>query len=147
MRRHEQLASQRLNKRKVRRTRSPHEVGREGGSVDIREEEINMNLEGERQYLASIIGEIGNPVEEIIPMEANETPQIKEIFPEASGGSPESPVPQVPSIQAVISILPSHTSSISVQLVNQSQPRSASTRRILGSPGRSQEGPLGFTLI
>jgi hypothetical protein len=34
-----------------------------------------------------------------------------------------------------------------VQLVSQSQPGSVSTGRILGSPGRSQAGPLGFILI
>jgi len=58
-----------------------------------------MNLGGEREYSAPIIGEIKNPVEEIIPVEANETPQIKENHPEASDASPESPIPQVPSIQ------------------------------------------------
>jgi hypothetical protein len=106
-----------------------------------------MNLGGEREDSAPITGEIGNLAEEIIPVEANETPQIKENHPEASGASPESPIPQVPSIQAVSLILPSHASSVPVQLVSQSQPGSASTGRILGSPGRSQAGPLGFILI
>jgi hypothetical protein len=36
-----------------------------------------MNLEEEREDSASIIGEIGNPAEEIVPVEENETPQIK----------------------------------------------------------------------
>jgi hypothetical protein len=122
-------------------------VGREGESTDVREEEADMNLGGEREDSAPITGEIGNLAEEIIPVEANETPQIKENFPKASGTSPESPIPQVPSIQAVSSILPSHASSVPIQLVSQSQPGSAGTGRILGSPGRSQAGPLGFTLI
>jgi hypothetical protein len=72
-------------------------------------------------------------------VEENETPQIKENRPEASGTSPESPIPQVSSIQVVSLILPSHASSVPVQLVSQSQPGSVSTWRILGSPGRSQE--------
>jgi hypothetical protein len=51
------------------------------------------------------------------------------------------------SIQAVSSILPSHVSSILVQLISQSQPGNESTWRILGSPSRSKVGPLGFILI
>jgi hypothetical protein len=47
----------------------------------------------------------------------------------------------------VNSILPSYANFVPVQLVSQSQPGSASTGRILGSPGRSQPGPLGFILI
>jgi hypothetical protein len=74
-------------------------------------------------------------------------PQIKENFPKASGTSPESPIPQVPCSQVVILILPSRASSIPVQLISQLQLGSASTGRILGSPGRLQEGPLGFILI
>jgi hypothetical protein len=70
-------------------------------------------------------------------MEANETPQIKENYLEASGASPNSPIPQVSSIQAVSLILPSHAIYVPVQLISQSQPRSVSTGRILGSPGRS----------
>jgi hypothetical protein len=80
-------------------------------------------------------------------VEANETPQIKENHLEASGASPKSSIPQVSSIQAVSLILPSHASSIPVQLITQSQLGSASTGRILGSPGRSQARPLGFILI
>jgi hypothetical protein len=53
----------------------------------------------------------------------------------------------VSSIKAVSQILPSHANSIPVELISQSQLGSASTWRILGSPGRSQEGPLGFILI
>ena len=77
-----------------------------------------MNLEGEREDSALIIGEIENLAEEIVLVETNETPQIKEIYTEASGSNPESPVPQVPSLKKVSSILPSHTSSAPIQLVN-----------------------------
>ena len=51
------------------------------------------------------------------------------------------------SIQVVSSILPSHASSVPVQLISQSQLGSASIGRILGSRSRSQVGPLGFILI
>jgi hypothetical protein len=44
-----------------------------------------MNLGGEREDAALITVEIGNPTKEIILVEANETPQIKENYPEASG--------------------------------------------------------------
>jgi hypothetical protein len=74
-----------------------------------------MKLGGEREYSAPILGEVGNLAEEIIPMEANETPQIKEICLEASDASPESPIPQVPSIQAVSMTLPSHANFVLVQ--------------------------------
>ena len=80
-------------------------------------------------------------------MEENETPQIKENQHEYSGASSKSPIPQVSSIQAVSSILPSHTSFVPVQLISQSQLGSASIGRILGSPGRSQVRLLGFILI
>jgi hypothetical protein len=106
-----------------------------------------MNLGGEREDSALMIGEIGNPSNEIIPVEASKTPQIKENHLESSGAIPESPIPQVPSIQVVSSTLPSRESFVPIQLVNQSQPGSVSTERILGSPGRSQEEPLGFILI
>jgi hypothetical protein len=53
----------------------------------------------------------------------------------------------VSSIPVVNSILPSYAIPISIQLVSQSQPVSTNTGRILGSPGISQPGPLGFTLI
>jgi hypothetical protein len=75
------------------------------------------------------------------------TPQIKENCPKSSGANPESPIPQVSSIEAISLILPSHASSIPVQLISQSQPVSAITWRILGSPGRSQVALLGFILI
>jgi hypothetical protein len=52
-------------------------VGREGGSVDVREEESDMNLGGEREDSAPITGEIGNPAKDIILVEDNKTPQIK----------------------------------------------------------------------
>jgi hypothetical protein len=67
--------------------------------MKVREEKNNMNLQVEREDPAPITGEIGNPTEEIVPVEANETPQIKEIHPKDSGTNPESLVPQVPSIQ------------------------------------------------
>ena len=89
--------------------------------MEVREEEADVNLRGEREHLAPITGEIGNPTEEIVPVEANETPQIKEKFPEHSGANPKYPIPQVSSIQVVSSILHSHASSILVQLVSQSQ--------------------------
>jgi hypothetical protein len=56
-------------------------------------------------------------------------------------------MPKVSSIQVVNSILPSYANSVLVQLVSQSQPGSASTGKIYGSPSRSQEGSLGFILI
>jgi hypothetical protein len=120
MRRQERLASQRLSEREAQRERSPQEVGQEGEGVDVREEEADMNLEEEREDSAPMTGKIGNPAEETAPVEENETPQIKENCPEASGTSPESPIPQVSSIQVVSSILPSHASSVPVQLVSQS---------------------------
>jgi hypothetical protein len=85
MRRQEQLASQRLNEREAQRERIPEEVGQEGEATDVREEEADMNLGEEREYSVPITREIGNTVEEIIPMEVNETSQIKENYPEASG--------------------------------------------------------------
>jgi hypothetical protein len=77
-----------------------------------------MNLEEEREGSAPTTGEIGNPAENTDPLEENETPQIKENYPEASGAIPELPIPQVSSIQVVSLILPSHASSILVQLVS-----------------------------
>jgi hypothetical protein len=53
-----------------------------------------MNLEEEREDSTPITGEIGNPTEEIIPVEENETPQIKENHPEASGPAPNHPYPK-----------------------------------------------------
>ena len=113
----------------------------------MREEEANINLGEEREDSAPITGEIRNLSEEIVPVEANETPKIKENRPKPSGASPKSPIPQVSSIQEVSSILPYHASSILVQLISQSHPESVITGRILRSPGRSQAGPLGFMLI
>jgi hypothetical protein len=147
MRRQERLASQILSEREAQRERSPQEGGQEGEGVEAREEEADMNLEEEREDSSPMTGNIGNLAEETTPVEENETPQIKENHPEASGASPESPIPQVSSIQVVSSILPSYANSVPVQLVSQSQPGSVSTGRILGSPGRSQAGPLGFILI
>jgi len=106
-----------------------------------------MNLGGEREDAALITVEIGNPTKEIILVEANETPQIKENYPEASGTNPKLPIPQVPYIQAVSLILPSHASSFPIQLVSQSQLGSVSIGRVLGFPSRLQVGILGFILI
>jgi hypothetical protein len=106
-----------------------------------------MNLGGETEDSSPIIGDIGNSTEEIVPVEANETPHIKENFHKASGASLEPPIPQVPFIQMVSLILPSHASFVPVQLANQSQPGSESIGRILGSPGRSQVVPLWFILL
>jgi hypothetical protein len=55
-----------------------------------------MNLEGEREDSAPITGEIGNLAEEIIPVEANETPQIKEITPKPVVPAPNHPYPKCP---------------------------------------------------
>jgi hypothetical protein len=106
-----------------------------------------MNLGEEREDSTPITREIGNPAKEIILVEENETPQIKENCLESSGDIPESPIPQVSSIQVVSLILPSHASFVPVQLVIHSQPGRVSTGRILGSLGRSQAGLLGFILI
>jgi hypothetical protein len=106
-----------------------------------------MDIEEEREYSTLMPGNIGNTAKETILKEENETPEIKETCPETSGTNPEFPIPQVSSIQVVSSILPSYANYVPVQLVSQSQTRSASTGRILGSPGRSQEGSLGFILI
>jgi hypothetical protein len=94
-----------------------------------------------------MIGRIGNPTKYTVPEEENETPKIKENRHKASGANPKFSIPQVSSIQVVNSILPSYANSVPVQLVSHSQPRSASKRRILGSPGRSQARLLGFILI
>jgi hypothetical protein len=77
-----------------------------------------MNLEEEREDSVPMTGEIGNPAKEIVPVEENETPWIKENRPEASGASPGSPIPQVYFIQVVISILPPHTNYVPLQLVS-----------------------------
>ena len=112
-------------------------MGQEGEGADVREEEVGMNIEEEREDSSPITREIGNPVEEIVLVEENETHQIKENFPEARDASPESPIPQVSSIKVVILILPSHAIFVPVQSISQSQPGSTSTGRILGSPSRS----------
>jgi hypothetical protein len=57
-----------------------------------------MKLEEEREYSSLMTGEIGNPTEETILVEENETPQIKENHLEATGASTESPIPQVCSV-------------------------------------------------
>jgi hypothetical protein len=52
-----------------------------------------MHLEEEREYSSMMIGNIKNLAEETTPKKENETPHIKENHPEASGTSPESPIP------------------------------------------------------
>jgi hypothetical protein len=130
-----------LNEREVRRERSPQEEIQEGGIMDVREEEADMNHGGERENSSPMTGEIKNLAEEITLVEANETPQIKERCPEASGASSKSPIPQVPPIQVVSLTLPFHASFVPVQLDNQSQRGSVNIGKILGSPSRSQVGP------
>jgi hypothetical protein len=120
MRRQERLASQRLSERVAQERKKSLGVGQGGEGVDVREKEADMNLEEEREDSTPMTGEIGNLAEEIVPVEENETPQIKENCPEASGASLESPISQVSSIQVVSSILPSHASYVLVQLVSQS---------------------------
>jgi len=66
-----------IKRERSTKRRSPHEVGQEGEGVDIGEEEMSMKLGKEREDSASITREIGNPVEEIITVEANETPRSK----------------------------------------------------------------------
>jgi hypothetical protein len=88
-----------------------------------------------------------NMTEETAQEDENKTPQIKETCPEANGTSPKSPIPQVSSIQVVNFILPSYVIPIQLQSINQSQPGSVKNGRILGSPSRSQLGPLGFILV
>jgi hypothetical protein len=39
------LAIQKLKEREAQRERSPREVGQEGEGVDVREEEVSVNLE------------------------------------------------------------------------------------------------------
>jgi hypothetical protein len=68
-----------------------------------------------------MLGKIKNQTEETSLEEENETPQIKETCPEASGTRPKSPIPQVSSIQVVNSILPSYANFVPLQLVGQSQ--------------------------
>jgi hypothetical protein len=134
MRRQERLASQRLSEREAQRERSPQEGGQEREGVEAREKEANMDLEEEREDSSPMPGNIGNPIEETTPEEENETPQIKETCPKASGANPKSPIPQVSSIQVVNSILPSYANYVPVQLVSQSQPRKCEYREDIGIP-------------
>jgi hypothetical protein len=106
-----------------------------------------MDIEQEREYSTPISGKIRNLTKETTPEDENETSHIKETHPEASGANPESPIPKVSYIEVVNLILPCYVIFVLVQLVSQSQQGSASTGRILGSPGRSKPGLLGFILI
>ena len=115
MRRQEILAIQRLSEREAQRERIPRDGGQEGEGVDIIKEEVGMNLGEEREDSTPITREIGNPAKEIILVEENETPQIKENCLESSGDIPESPIPQVSSIQVVNSLLPSYAIHVSLQ--------------------------------
>jgi hypothetical protein len=78
----------------------------------------DMDLEEEREDSTPILGNIRNPIEETAPEDENETPQIKETHHEASETSPESPIPQVSSIQVVYSIIPSYAIYIPLQSVS-----------------------------
>jgi hypothetical protein len=93
------------------------------------------------------LGGFGNEAEQVAPEKENETPQIKETHLEVSGTSFESPIPQVPSIPLVRSILHTHAISIMSNSVNSSKPTTVNSGRILGSPGKSKPGPLGFILV
>jgi hypothetical protein len=63
-------------------------------------------------------GKIGNPAKETTSKEENETPQIQETRPEASGSSLESPIPKVSYIQVVNLILPSYANFFLVGLIS-----------------------------
>jgi hypothetical protein len=67
--------------------------------------------------------------------------------PKLVAPTPESPIPQVSYIQVVNSILPSYVIPVPLQSSSQLQLGSTNTGRILGSPGRSQPGLLGFILV
>jgi hypothetical protein len=99
-----------------------------------------MDLEEEREDSGPMPRKIRNMDEETTPEEEKKTPQIKETCLEASGTSPESPIPQVSSIQVVNLILPYYNNYVLIQIVIQSQLGSVSTGRILESPGmRNQD--------
>jgi hypothetical protein len=97
-----------------------------------------MDIEEEIEDSTLMSRNIENSTKETAPEDKNKTHHIKETRPEASGTNPESPIPQVSSIQVVNSILPSYAIFVPLQLVSQPQPGSANTGRILGAPGRSQ---------
>jgi hypothetical protein len=147
VRRQERLASLRLHQREAQRERSPQVGGQEEECVEAREDEAGLDLAEDREDSSPISGNIRNQAEKVAPEEENETPQIKETHPEVSGTSPESPIPQVPSIPMVRSIPHTYAISIPSHSVSQSQSVSVNTGRILGSPGISQPGSLGFILI
>jgi hypothetical protein len=73
-----------------------------------------MDLGEERRDSTPIPGNIRNLAEDTTLEDENETPQIKETRPEASGTRLESPVPQVSSIPVVNYILPSYAIPISL---------------------------------
>jgi hypothetical protein len=65
-----------------------------------------MDLVEEREYSTLILEKIGSPTEDTSPEDENETPQIKETHPKASGTNLESLIPQVSSIIAVNYVIP-----------------------------------------
>jgi hypothetical protein len=99
-----------------------------------------LDLVGDQEDSAMIAGNIRNHTEKAAPKEENETPHIKETHP-------ESHVPQGTSIPVVNSTPPTYAISIPLQPNSQNHSVSVNTGRILGSPGVSQLGPLGFILI
>jgi hypothetical protein len=106
MRRQEILENKRLSEKEAHRERSPQEGGKYKKSVEAREYQAVMDLREEREYSTLILEKIGSPTEDTSPEDENETPQIKETHPKASGTSLESLVPQVSSIIAVNSVIP-----------------------------------------
>jgi hypothetical protein len=121
--------------------------GQEEEVVETREEEVGMDLEEEREYSSLIPRKIKNPAKEASPEDENETPKIKETHLKASGTILESPITQVSSIRVVNYIIPYYDIHVPLHSVTQPQPGSANTGRILGFPGRSQPGLLGFILV
>jgi len=147
MRKQERLASKKLDEREEQRESIPQKGGQGEEGVEVREKEVGMDIEEEREDSTSMSGKIRNPTEENALEDENKTPQIKETRPKSSGTSPKSPIPQVSSIQVVNSRIPSYDIPVPLQLVSQSQLGSTNIGRILGSPSRSQPRPLGFILV
>jgi hypothetical protein len=74
IRRQERLASQRLNEKEAQRERSSQEGGQEEEGVEAWEKDVSMDIEEEREYSASMPGNIGNLAKETAPEDENETP-------------------------------------------------------------------------
>jgi hypothetical protein len=67
--------------------------GQEEECVEVRKDEVGLDLEKDQEDSTPISGKISNQVEKDAPEEENETPQIKETYPEVSGTILESPIP------------------------------------------------------